>query len=77
MVRLPLAAGRADQQWIGICWIQLSVPFFIPSVLGNRVPLVAAPLKKVKFQCFFEVRDDLGQGTGGGTKNRAATPKMT
>ena len=40
------------------------------------VPLAAAVLKKKhEFQCFFEVRDDLGQGTAGGTKNRAATPK--
>ena len=40
------------------------------------VPLAAAVLKKNnEFQCFFEVRDDLGQGTAGGTKNRAATPK--
>ena len=31
--------------------------------------------KQIEFQCLYEVRDDLGQGTGGGTKNRAATPK--
>ena len=30
---------------------------------------------QIDFQCFYEVRDDLGQGTGAGTKNRAATPK--
>ena len=40
------------------------------------VPLAAAVLNKNnEFQCFFEVGDDLGQGTAGGTKNRAATPK--
>ena len=40
------------------------------------VPLAEAVLdKKNEFQCFFEVRDDLGQGTASGTKNRAATPK--
>ena len=40
------------------------------------VPLAAAVLNKNnEFQCFFEIRDDLGQGTAGGTKNRAATPK--
>ena len=40
------------------------------------VPLAAAVLNKNnEFQCFFEVRDDLGQGTAGGTKNRAAAPK--
>ena len=40
------------------------------------VPLAAAVLNKNnEFQCLFEIRDDLGQGTAGGTKNRAATPK--
>ena len=40
------------------------------------VPLAAALLSKNnEFQCLFEIRDDLGQGTAGGTKHRAATPK--
>ena len=40
------------------------------------VPLAAAVLNKNnEFQCFFDVRGDLGQGTAGGTKNRAAAPK--
>ena len=40
------------------------------------VPLAAALLSKNnEFQCFFEIRDDLGQGTASGTKNWAATPK--
>ena len=32
-------------------------------------------LSQTEFQYFDKVRDDLGQGTGGGTKNRAAAPK--
>ena len=32
-------------------------------------------LSQTEFQYFDEVRDDLGQGTGGGTKNRAVAPK--
>ena len=30
---------------------------------------------QTEFQYLYEVRDDLGQGTGGGTKNRTAAPK--
>ena len=30
---------------------------------------------KIDFQCFYNVRNDSGQGTGGGTKNRAAAPR--
>ena len=32
-------------------------------------------LSQTEFQYFDKVRDDLGQGTGGGTKNLAAAPK--
>ena len=32
-------------------------------------------LSQTEFQYFDEVRDDLGQGTDGGTKNPAAAPK--
>ena len=40
------------------------------------VPLAAAVLNKNnEFQYFFEIKGHLGQGTAGGTKNRAATPK--
>ena len=40
------------------------------------VPLAAAALNKnQEFQCFFEVRDDLGQGTPSSTRSRAANPK--
>ena len=30
---------------------------------------------KIKFECCSEVRDDPGEGTGGGTKNRAEAPE--
>ena len=40
------------------------------------VTLAAAVLNKNnEFQYIFKIRNDLGQGTAGGTKNRAATPR--
>ena len=46
-----------------------------PQYVGAVFPLSLLCLNKKRFHCFYEVRDDRGQGSGDGTKNRAATPR--
>ena len=60
-----MSSSFRKQAKIAYVYMHMGTVFFWPQLWS----------KKCEFRSLYEVRDDLGQGTVGGTKNRALTPK--